>query len=112
MCIRRDMLRANEGIWIIDDRGNTVYANHRMGQILGATPEEMMGRSSFDFVFSEDLNDAQRLFALKQQGDYAPFEFRLKRKDGSSTYVRVQGTPLRNTSGEFSGVVGTFTVAA
>jgi PAS domain S-box-containing protein len=106
------MLRANEGIWIIDDRGNTVYANHRMGQILGAAPEELLGRSSFDFVFPEDLDDAQRLFAARQRGEYEPFQFRLRRKDGSCTNVRVQGTPLRNASGEFSGVVGTFTVAA
>ena len=108
----REMLRANEGIWIIDDRGNTVYANHRMGQILGVPPEEMMGKSSFEFVFPEDMNDAQRLFASKQRGDYEPFEFKLRRKDGASTHVRVQGTPLRNASGEFSGIVGTFTVAA
>jgi PAS domain S-box-containing protein len=106
------MLRANEGIWIIDDRGNTVYANHRMGQILGASPEEMVGRSSFEFVFPEDKDDAQRLFAAKQRGDFEAFQFRLRRKDGSSTNVKAQGTPLRNASGEFSGVVGTFTVAA
>ena len=98
----------NEGIWIIDNTGNTVYVNQRMAEMLGTSPEDMVGRSSFDYVFPEDAEEAQRLFASKQRGDIDGFRFKLRRSNGEATCVRVQGTPLRNAEGEFSGIVGTF----
>jgi len=100
-----------EGIWIIDAEGRTVLASARMGEILGAVPAEMIGKSSFSYIFSEDLAAAQRLFNAKSSGDSKPFHFRLRRKDGSEVWVDVQGTPMRNASGEFNGIVGTFTVS-
>src|SRR6185437_17021692 len=100
-----------EGIWIIDAEGRTVLASARMGEILGAVPAEMIGKSSFSYIFSEDLAAAQRLFNAKSAGDSKPFHFRLRRKDGSEVWVDVQGTPMRNASGEFNGIVGTFTVS-
>ena len=100
-----------DGIWIIDADGNTVLASARMGEILGTVPAEMIGKSSFSYIFSEDLAAAQRLFDAKSEGDSKPFHFRLRRKDASEVWVDVQGTPMRNASGEFNGIVGTFTVS-
>jgi PAS domain S-box-containing protein len=100
-----------EGIWIIDAEGRTVLANARMGEILGAVPAEMIGKSSFSYIFSEDLAAAQRLFDAKSMGDSRPFHFRLRRKDGTEVWVDVQGTPMRNASGEFNGIVGTVRVS-
>jgi PAS domain S-box-containing protein len=100
-----------DGIWIINAEGKTVFASDSMGQILGTTPTELIGKDSFDFVFPEDLLAAQRLFSAKQAGSPAPFHFRLRRADGTSIWVDVQGTPMRNASGQFTGIVGTFTVS-
>ena len=33
-----------DGIWIIDADAKTAYANERMGEILGISPPEMVGR--------------------------------------------------------------------
>jgi PAS domain S-box-containing protein len=38
----------------------------------------------------------------------APFYFRFRREDGSAIWVDVQGMPMRNVAGEFTGIVGTF----
>ena len=76
----------------------------------GTTPAEMTGQSSFAFVFPEDLPAAQRLFDKKRKGDVEPFRFKLRRKDGSSIAVTVQGTPMFGPEGEFHGVLGTFAV--
>jgi hypothetical protein len=51
-------------------------------------------------------------FQAKLQGDTAPFRFALHRKDGTSVVVNVQDTPMYNASGEFKGIVGTFTVSS
>ncbi len=106
------MQKQQDGVWIIDLEGKTVFANERMGEILGADPQSMIGQHSFIYVFPEDAEAAQRLFDAKKRGDSNPFHFRLRRQDGSAVWVDVQGTPLHNAAGAFNGIVGTFTVSA
>ena len=105
------MTKPSDGIWIIDSDGSTLYANAAMGEILGADPTELLGKTSFTYVFPEDLDAARHLFESKQRGDVKPFHFRLRRKDGSAIWVDVQGTPMHNVAGEFLGIVGTFRVS-
>jgi PAS domain S-box-containing protein len=106
------MEKHQDGIWIIDANGKTLYANHRMAEILGTSAEEMIGEPSFVHVFPEDTSAAQGLFEAKQRGDASRFHFRLRRKDGSAMWVDVQGTPMYNHAGRFKGIVGTFSVSA
>jgi len=101
-----------DGIWIIDAQASTLYANSSMAEILGADLSDLIGKPSFDYLFPEDVEAAQRLFASKQRGESSPFHFRLRRKDGSPVWVDVLGTPMHNQAGEFIGIVGTFHVAA
>jgi PAS domain S-box-containing protein len=106
-----EMNESQDGIWIIDADSKTILANARMAEILGASPDEMLGQPSFSYVFAEDVAAAQRLFEAKSKGDSKPFHFRLRRKDGSEVWVDVQGSPLHNAAGEFNGIVGTFTIS-
>jgi PAS domain S-box-containing protein len=102
---------AEDGIWIIDAEGRTSYVNESMAEMLGASRSEMLGQSSFDYIFPEDFGAAQRLFAAKKDGHIRPFGFKLRRKDGAAVFVAVQGTPLFDNAGEFKGVVGTFKIS-
>lgn len=97
-----------DGIWTIDAAGITAFANEPMAVMLGTTVGEMIGKSSFDFVYPEDLEAARRLFEGKSRGDMSPFEFRIRRTDGTPFWVTVQGTPMRDDAGQFRGVIGTF----
>lgn len=101
-----------DGLWIINAQGATVYANEDMGKILGTTVADLIGKDSFLYVFPEDVAAAQQLFAVKQDGDRTPFRFRLRRADDTAIWVDVQGTPMRNASGQFIGIVGSFTVSS
>ena len=98
------------GIWIIDSDARTIYANERMAELLGTSRSEMIGQPSFAYVFPADVEAAQRLFDVKKGGSANPFRFRLRRKDGTALSVDVQGTPMHNTAGVFTGIVGTFSV--
>ena len=80
-------------------------SNQRMAEILGTTPAAMIGHRSFDYVFPEDAPAAQRMFDAKTRGDMNPFHFRLRCKDGSAVQVDVQGTPMHNAGGVFTGIV-------
>lgn len=103
--------RQQDGIWIVDADGRTAYVNERMAEILGASRLEIVGQSTFDYIFPEDLEAAQHLLAAKKDGHIRPFGFKLRRKDGSAVFVEVQGTPMFNPAGAFKGVVATFTVS-
>jgi PAS domain S-box-containing protein len=100
-----------DGIWIINAEAKTTFASERMAEILGTTSTKMAGQSSFDYLYPEDVDAAQKLFEAKIRGDSKPFHFKLRRKDGSAIWVDIQGTPMHNAAGEFRGVVGTFSVA-
>ncbi len=106
----RNMKDDRDGIWIIGADAKTTYANERMAEILGTSPAEMIGQESFAYIFPEDVDAAQRLFDAKTRGDTKPFQFKLRRQDGSAIKVDVQGTPLFNAAGVFKGIVGTFSV--
>ena len=58
-----------DGIWIIDPEARTVYASVNMAEILGTTPDEMIGQPSFTYVFQEDRESAQTLFETKTHVD-------------------------------------------
>jgi len=105
------IMTTTDGIWIIDENASSFYANAAMGKILGTPAAQLIGKPSFDFLYPEDVDSAQRLFDSKQRGDAAPFHFRLRRKDGSAIWVDVQGTPMSNAKGEFIGIVGTLSVS-
>jgi PAS domain S-box-containing protein len=102
---------SQDGIWIIDSDASTLYANAAMAAILGVDPSELAGQPSFSYIFPEDVDAARQLFESKQQGDAAPFPFRLRRKDGSAIWVDIQGTPMHNSTGDFLGIVGTFRIS-
>ena len=102
------MTKQTDGIWIIDKTAVTLYANAAMAEILGTEVSRLIGQPSFKYVFPEDAAAAQRLFDARQRGESAPFHFKLRREDGSTVWVDVQGTPMRNSRGDFIGIVGTF----
>ncbi len=61
------------------------YVSPSMRQVLGYTPEEMLGRIAFDFVHPEDLSGLRQVFSAKVgiPGAAARQEFRFRHKDGT-----------------------------
>lgn len=80
---RRIVEAVPEGIWAVDPQGWTIFSNRRMAEILGVDFESMPRQSCFGCVFPDDLEEAQRHFARTLAGDSRPFDFRLRRADGS-----------------------------
>ena len=95
----------NEGIWMIDMEGKTLFANQRVAEMLGTTVEEMVGRSVFQFVFEEDLAEAKRRLEERRRGAFGQTEFRVRRQDGTSIHTLSNTSPLKNEAGEVIGVL-------
>src|SRR5262249_15238340 len=99
----------NNGIVIVDLDGRITFANNFICDLLGTTPQEVMGTSCLEFVFPEDLESAKTMFEANKLQDPKPFVFRLRHTDGSPVNVRIQGTPLRTPNGYLYGVLSTLT---
>ena len=103
---RRIVETANEGIWEIDQDARTTFVNARMAEMLGYTVEEMIGHSSFDFVFPEDYTEGEKRLAHARHGNPAlSNELRYRRKDGSSMWGLATTSPQLDEQGNFLGSI-------
>ncbi|MCX5975120.1 MAG: PAS domain S-box protein [Coprothermobacterota bacterium] len=105
---RRVVDTANEGILVSDETHRTTFANRRMAELLGYTPEELLGRSMEEFIFPEDLADHRQRMSNRRQGVGEQYERRLRRRDGSTLWTSVSATPILE-NGEFRGSIGLYT---
>lgn len=105
---RRIVEAVPEGIWVVDPEGWTIFSNRRMAEILGTDFESMPEQSCFGCVFPDELADAQRHFARTLAGDRRPFDFRLRRADGSPVWVSISCMPVYDDKGTQVGLLGLF----
>jgi PAS domain S-box-containing protein len=110
--VKRLIETAHEGVWMLDMNAVTTYVNPRMAEMLGRTPEEMIGRSAFDFVWPADI--AVGLAEWEQRRADAggrQTEFRYSHKDGHPVWCEVKVSPVLDAEGRQTGTLGMFTDA-
>jgi len=95
-----------KGVVLIDLNGRIAYASTYFCDIVGIEHNAIAGMSCFDFVFPEDMDVARELINARKR---VPFRFRLRRKDGSTAWVNVQGTELQTAQGEIYAISATVT---
>ncbi|MFL6197085.1 MAG: PAS domain S-box protein, partial [Thermoanaerobaculia bacterium] len=100
---RRIVETAMEGIWSVDARGFTTYANPRMAEMLGYSIEELIGKNAFDLAYPGDVERAYEHWERRREGVAERPEFRFVRKDGSILWTYCSATPLLDASGRFLG---------
>ncbi|MCC5993967.1 MAG: PAS domain S-box protein [Rhodobacteraceae bacterium] len=91
---------AHDGIWVIDLKGHTSYANPRMAEMLGLSVEAMIGRPFTDFMDAGWRETAQALFAERAAGAAERDDFRLQRTDGTPIWVSMSARPRMDAGGE------------
>jgi PAS domain S-box-containing protein len=91
---------------LIDLNGRIAYASTYFCDAVGVEHNAIAGMSRFDFVFPEDLDIARELLHANKR---APFRFGLRREDGSTAWVNVQGAELRTAQGEIYAISATVT---
>ncbi|MEQ8970264.1 MAG: PAS domain S-box protein [Coleofasciculus sp. C1-SOL-03] len=106
---RRIVETADEGIWSIDLDGNTIFVNPKMAQMLGYSVEQMLGMPMFAFMDEAGKAMANRNLERRRQGIHEQHEFKFRRRDGSNLWTLIATTPICDTSGQATGVLGMIT---
>jgi diguanylate cyclase (GGDEF)-like protein/PAS domain S-box-containing protein len=105
---RQDQLRASEqrfraliekssdAFVLLDTNGMLLYVSPSTTRLLGYTPDELVGRSAFELIHSEDAESiAHALAALVQEPSKGPkAEFRARHQDGTFRWFEGIGTNL------------------
>ena len=102
---RRIVEIAAEGILILDNEGVATFANARMGDLLGYTPEEIVGREFIDFMAPEEQERGRNNFRRRKLGDRSPREYRFRRHDGTNLWLDVTAAPMRDQDDVLTGVL-------
>lgn len=102
---RRIVETATEGIWLTDTNDRITFANERMGDILGLSLTEIIGRSMFDFL---DVDPAQGMPHREGEAQHAS-DHQLRRKDGSHCWAIVSTAPVLDGEGHYQGGLAMFT---
>src|ERR1035437_539338 len=107
---RRIVETTHEGIWMADLTGITAFVNPQMSRMLGATPEQMIGRPVYDFVFEEDCPVVRQHFAeFLQQPAGKRVEERLRRIDGAELWTVVAASVVLDAHRQPVSFLGMFT---
>ncbi len=90
---------ANEGIWLSDPDGQTLFVNKRVAEMLGYSTQEMIGAAGQQFLdrkFAAEVNENRRKLS---QGQFTRNEFKFLRKDGSDLWAIVNSAPIFDAGG-------------
>jgi diguanylate cyclase (GGDEF)-like protein/PAS domain S-box-containing protein len=83
---------------VINLRGQYLYLSPSHVNIVGYTPDELIGKSAIHFFHPDDRTELRRkLVACATQGKNQRSTARFRHKDGHWVYLEGHGTPIFNT---------------
>ncbi|MEY2655342.1 MAG: hypothetical protein RLZZ524_2370, partial [Pseudomonadota bacterium] len=108
---RRIVETAGEGVWQVDERGLTTLANEAMARMLDTTPEQLLGRSMYEFVAAVDRPAVESLLRRREGQDSERGEIRFLRGDGHAVWAEVSSCPIADADGRPIGTLAMVTNA-
>ncbi|MFZ5573124.1 MAG: two-component system sensor histidine kinase NtrB [Thermodesulfobacteriota bacterium] len=98
----------SDWIWEVDCSGRYTYSNRKVQDVLGYLPEEMLGKTPFDFMTGEESARVKPVF-LDMLASQAPF-FRwihiCLHREGRMVELETSGVPYFDTTGKLLGYRG------
>jgi len=90
-----------EGVVTVDAEYKITYANQAMAKVLGWDgPDEIIGKSIFEFLFEEDQPEIERLMDSRRSGKEI-LELRYRKIDGSALWALVASITVRDEEDKF-----------
>lgn len=85
----------NELFYTYDSQANITFMNNKCYEVLGYTPEQIMGRNLFEFVPGDYLEIVQKgVESRLNKGETASYEVPVLHKDGSRRLIKLNVSPI------------------
>ncbi len=99
----------SDWVWQVDERGTYVFAGAKIQDLLGYGPEEVLGKTPFDFMPPEEAARVADIFGdiVSKQEPFSYLENINRHKDGHKVILETSGVPLVADDGTFYGFFGT-----
>jgi PAS domain S-box-containing protein len=100
--------KVNDWVWEINAAGVYTYVSPRAQELLGYAPEEIVGKTPFDFMPPAEAQRVWNVFepTWLERKPLELFENTLVRKDGRVVTVETSGMPVFAEDGTFLGYTG------
>jgi PAS domain S-box-containing protein len=110
---REEMIRAlvetsRDWIWSIDLNGVHTYCNPAVEQILGYSPDELVGKRSLDLIHNDDrrMVEANLPTWIAEKRGWSNLMVRWKHKDGTYRYLESNAVPILSSENKLVGFRG------
>jgi PAS domain S-box-containing protein len=106
----RHILEAiNEGIWVCDTRGSTLFVNQKMAEMLGAAADDLIGTPLRAYHGEQQHSQNSPCDFSTAEPGAAQRDVLLRRRDGSTFWALMSSRPLLDEEAQLAGTVATFT---
>jgi PAS domain S-box-containing protein len=97
----------NAVIYEIDDKGIIKYMSPSIENVIDYTPDELIEKNIFSFIYPDDLPIVKEKFASLEKRDYSFLEYRCVNKAGNVRWIRSSTTAIVE-NGKVVGGTGSF----
>ncbi len=97
---------AQEGIWVANPQGQTVYVNPKMADIAGFSIEQLHARGVLSLLDVCDAAMVTRRLLDRQTAGTEEYELQLKHPDGTPRSLLVRSSPLWDADQTYVGSLG------
>jgi PAS domain S-box-containing protein len=105
---RRLVESSVDWVWMVDRNGNHTFTNQTIESFLGYQPAEILGVSSYQFIYPEDQEPVLQLMrrSIQQKTGWSEVTIRWLHKDGTIRYSESSGQPVLDSEGRLTGFSG------
>ncbi len=95
----------SDWVWEINSKGNFTYADPKITEFLGYKPEEVIGRSSIEFMDDAEKERTASFFRKlsRKMEPFTLFENIQTHKDGRKIVIETSGVPIFDSEGSLTG---------
>ncbi|MHB8203843.1 MAG: PAS domain-containing protein, partial [Desulfomonilaceae bacterium] len=99
----------SDGVVVLSRDANVTYCNNRVLEFLDRRADEVLGRSAYEFIDEDFLDQFTKEFLKRSSGKRGIYELELKTRNGHKHPVLSSATSIFDDQGEFQGSLSTLT---
>lgn len=98
----------SDWVWAVDQKARYTYASPKVRDLLGYEPEEVVGKTPFDFMPPDEAERVARVFEdiARTRRPFARLENLNLHKDGRHVMLETSGVPILDAAGSLLGYRG------